>query len=47
MKVSIKNRRYLLHRLAWLWMTGAMPRGDIKHRNGKHDDNRWANLVAA
>ena len=47
LKVSIKNRRYLLHRLACLWMTGAMPRGDIKHRNGKHDDNRWANLVEA
>lgn len=26
LKVSIDDRRYLLHRLAWLWMTGAMPR---------------------
>lgn len=36
LKVSIKYRRYLLHRLAWLWMTGAMPRCDVKHRNGDH-----------
>lgn len=44
LKVSIDNRRYLLHRLAWLWMTGAMPRWDIMHRNGDHGDNRWSNL---
>lgn len=47
LKVSIKNRRYLLHRLAWLWMTGAMPRWDITHRNGDHSDNSWSNLVEA
>ncbi|MFO1202561.1 MAG: HNH endonuclease [Tabrizicola sp.] len=47
LKVSIDNRRYLLHRLAWLWMTGAMPRWDIAHANGDHVDNRWGNLVEA
>lgn len=47
LKVSIKNRRYFLHRLAWLWMTGAMPRWDIMHRNGDHGDNSWSNLVEA
>ena len=47
LKVSIKNRRYLLHRLAWLWMTGAMPRWDIAHQNGDRSDNCWANLVEA
>jgi HNH endonuclease len=45
LKVSIDNRRYLLHRLAWLWMTGAMPRWDIMHRNGDQSDNSWGNLV--
>lgn len=45
LKVSIDDRRYLLHRLAWLWMTGAMPRWDIMHRNGDHSDNSWGNLV--
>lgn len=45
LKVSIDDRRDLLHRLAWLWMTGAMPRWDIMHRNGDHSDNSWGNLV--
>lgn len=47
LKVSIKNRRYMLHRLACLWMTGAMPRCDVKHRNGDHGDNSWSNLFEA
>lgn len=47
LKVSIKSRRYLLHRLAWLWMTGEMPRWDIAHKNGDHGDNSWSNLVEA
>jgi len=45
LKISINDRRYLLHRLAWLWMTGEMPRWDIVHRNGAHGDNSWSNLV--
>lgn len=44
LKVSIDNERHLLHRLAWLWMTGTMPRWRIDHINGDHDDNRWSNL---
>jgi hypothetical protein len=44
LKVSIDNRRHLLHRLAWLWMTGAMPRWNIEHINGDRSDNRWCNL---
>lgn len=42
MKVSIDGRRHLLHRLAWLWMTGAMPRANLAHLNGHHGDNRWS-----
>lgn len=44
LKASIDNERHLLHRLAWLWMTGTMPRWNIEHINGDHDDNRWSNL---
>ncbi len=44
LKVSIDNRRYLLHRLAWLWMMGALPRWNVEHINGDRSDNRWANL---
>lgn len=44
LKVSIDGQSHLLHRLAWLWMTGAMPRWNVEHINGDHGDNRWANL---
>ncbi|HRK66630.1 MAG TPA: HNH endonuclease signature motif containing protein [Hyphomonas sp.] len=44
LKVSIDNERHLLHRLAWLWMTGTLPRWNIAHVNGDRSDNRWSNL---
>ena len=44
LKVSIDKERHLLHRLAWLWMTGTTPRWSVDHRNGDFSDNRWSNL---
>lgn len=32
------------HRLAWLYVFGAWPEGDIDHINGNRSDNRIANL---
>jgi hypothetical protein len=43
-RISIKDRPYLAHRLAFLLMTGAMPAGDVDHINGVRDDNRFPNL---
>jgi hypothetical protein len=42
-KVSIDGKRYYAHRLAFLWMTGAVPI-EIDHVNQCRTDNRWANL---
>jgi hypothetical protein len=42
--VGIDGRTYFAHRLAWLYMFGAFPAGEIDHKNHIHDDNRLSNL---
>lgn len=42
--IGIGYKRYAAHRLAWLYMTGAWPVGEIDHINGDTGDNRFANL---
>lgn len=43
-RLCLKGRTVLAHRLAWLLMTGEWPTNLIDHINGKRDDNRWCNL---
>jgi hypothetical protein len=42
--ISVDYRRYLAHRLAWFYVKGEWPNGDIDHINHKRDDNRISNL---
>jgi hypothetical protein len=46
-QVSVDGRRYLAHRLAFLWITGRWPTELIDHRNGNRDDNSWNNIREA
>ena len=45
--LSVDNVRTSGHRMAWIYMTGELPPGDIDHINGDREDNRWANLRKA
>lgn len=46
-QIKVDSHRYLAHRLAWLYMTGAWPDNDIDHINGQCGDNRWCNIREA
>lgn len=44
LKAHIDGAVYRMHRLAWLYMTGEWPDGEVDHINGVRSDNRWVNL---
>lgn len=44
LRIRVKTKQYLAHRLAWLLMTGSFPPEQIDHINGDIRDNRWVNL---
>ncbi len=44
LRARIDNKERVLHRLAWLYMYGEFPKGQIDHINHIRDDNRISNL---
>lgn len=47
LQIGVGQKRYLAHRLAWLFMTGAWPLLLIDHRDGDKKNNRYVNLREA
>jgi hypothetical protein len=43
--VTLDGYKYLLHRLAWIYLNGSIPEGlEIDHRDGRKDNNAISNL---
>ena len=42
-----KTKRLKTHRVAWALQTGAWPKDEIDHRDGRRSNNRWNNLREA
>jgi hypothetical protein len=42
--IQVNKKNYGAHRLAWIYVNGEMPKGEIDHINGIRNDNRIANL---
>lgn len=42
--LTFDGKTYYAHRLAWLYMTGEWPKGEIDHIDGDKKNNRFANL---
>ena len=45
--VRLDGKKYLMHRLACVYITGHFPAHGMDHINGIKDDNRWNNLREA
>lgn len=43
-QIQISGKKYLAHRLAWLYIMGNFPNDETDHLNGMRHDNRWINL---
>jgi len=46
-RICVNRKRYMAHRIAWLFMTGKWPVCFIDHIDGNPRNNKWKNLREA
>jgi hypothetical protein len=46
-KIIVSKRTYSAQRLAWLYMNGEWPKGEIDHKDNNRTNNSWDNLREA
>jgi hypothetical protein len=43
-RIGGRTKLYMVHRIAWLIMTGEWPKHDLDHIDGDTHNNKWVNL---
>lgn len=46
-RIHVNGKKYLAHRLAWLYMTGEFPPNELDHIDHNKTNNSWRNLRLA
>lgn len=44
LRISVQSKLYQAHRLAFLYMNGGFPVGNVDHKDGNPSNNVWSNL---
>lgn len=47
LQATIYSKKYMLHRLIWLWVHGVWPTNDVDHRDRNRANNKLGNLREA
>lgn len=43
-RIRVEGKLYYVHRLIWMYQTGAFPEGEIEHEDRDRTNNKWNNI---